>query len=105
MVFASEVEVFNPHELQTWRGYGGLMDHFCPWHNHYLSFCKFQVFVIQNISSLTIKYIEQIRITISKTICKPELKIPLSPVGAQLNISENLNPDQFAALEVNLNAL
>lgn len=41
----------------------------------------------------------------SRTICSPELKTALSPVGSQLKMSENLNPNQPVALEAELECL
>lgn len=59
---------------------------------HTWVFVALKHLVIQNINSLAMKYIEQITITIGKTICNPDLKISLSPFGSQLKMSENLNP-------------
>lgn len=51
------------------------------------------------------KHIEQMRIIISKTICNTDLKIALNPVGSQLKMSENLNPNQSLTLEAKLECL
>lgn len=48
------------------------------------------------------KYIEQIRKTISKTICNSELKKALGPFGRQLKKSENLHPNQPWTLDTML---
>lgn len=55
---------------------------------------SFKYLNIQNINSLIMKYSEQIRKTINKTIYNPDLKIAPSPTGSQLKMSENLNSNE-----------
>ena len=54
--------------------------------------------VTPNINSLTLRHIKQIGTVVSTTICNPDFETALSPVGSQLKISEQLNPNQLVVL-------